>query len=181
MFRAGGVLVGSSAMLCLGNTPGVQWASEALRTRDIDATDPKVLIGLQSTSGLTRLDQDDADTLLPIPSLNRKHPSTSFKVRGTQLMVDFLVPLVGRPSSEPVRLPGLGVAAHPLRYLDYLIEDTMQAAVVGGDGVLVNIPSPARYALHKLIVAGERATAFAAKTGKDIRQAELLFDVLLDD
>jgi hypothetical protein len=53
--------------------------------------------------------------------------------------------------------------------------------VVGGDGVLVNVPSPARFALHKLIIAGERTAAFAAKSSKDVMQAELLIDVLLDD
>lgn len=182
VFRAGGVLVGSSAMLCLGNTLGVQWASEALRTPDIDvAAAPRVLIGLKAESPRSRVAPEDDSTLIPVPSLNRKHPSTSFKVRGTQLLVDFLVPLVGRPSSKPVLLPALGVVAHPLRYLDYLIEKPIQAAVVGGDGVLVNVPSPARFALHKLIIAGERTAAFAAKTSKDVMQAELLIDVLLDD
>ncbi|MHB8836103.1 MAG: GSU2403 family nucleotidyltransferase fold protein [Candidatus Methylomirabilia bacterium] len=31
-----------------------------------------------------------------------------------------------------------------------------RTAVVNGRGVLVNVPDPARYALHNLIVAGER-------------------------
>jgi hypothetical protein len=182
VFRAGGVLIGSAAMLSLGNMLGVRWTSEALRTQDIDvAADPKVMIGLKGAASVSSLESGDGTPLIPVPSLNRLHPSTSFKVRGTELMVDFLVPLVGRPRSEPVRLPGLGVSAHPLRYLDYLIEGPVQAAVVGGDGVLVNVPSPARFALHKLITAGERPAAFSAKMQKDVQQAELLMDVLLGD
>jgi len=48
-------------------------------------------------------------------------------------------------------------AAQPLRGLDYLIEDSVDAAVIGGSGVRVNIPSPARFAFQKLWVAGERS------------------------
>lgn len=40
-------------------------------------------------------------------------------------------------------------------------------------GVLVNVPSPARYAVHKLIVAQRRREG-AAKVDKDLRQAEAL-------
>ncbi len=40
--------------------------------------------------------------------------------------------------------------------------------------MVVNVPHPARYALHKLIVYGERAGAYAAKANKDLAQAGLL-------
>ena len=39
---------------------------------------------------------------------------------------------------------------------------------------LVNIPAPARYAVHKLIVFGEREAAARAKAVKDIEQAAAL-------
>lgn len=39
---------------------------------------------------------------------------------------------------------------------------------------MVNVPHPARYALHKLIVYGERKGALAVKSNKDLVQAGLL-------
>lgn len=40
--------------------------------------------------------------------------------------------------------------------LDYLMEATIQAALPVGAGILGSVPAPARFALHKLIVAAER-------------------------
>jgi hypothetical protein len=117
----------------------------------------------------------------PVPGLDPRQPSTSFKVRGRELRVDFLTPLQGEEPETPVFLPSLGVSAHPLRLLDYLIEQTAQAVVVGGPGILVNVPDPARFALHKLWLAGRRPVSEQPKAAKDLRQAESLLDVLLAD
>ncbi len=57
----------------------------------------------------------------------------------------------------------------------------MQAVVVGGSGILVNVPDPARFALHKLWVAGRRPVSEQAKAAKDLRQAQSLLEVLLSD
>jgi hypothetical protein len=53
--------------------------------------------------------------------------------------------------------------------------------VVGGSGVLVNLPDPARFALHKLIVAEVRPAAFSTQTRKDLLQSEALLRLLLTD
>ena len=45
-----------------------------------------------------------------------------------------------------------------------------------GVSVVVNIPSPARYAVHKLLVVGERSAAFQTKVSKDVQQAAALID-----
>lgn len=47
--------------------------------------------------------------------------------------------------------------------------------------MLVNVPSPARFALHKLWISGKRSPAFHAKSVKDRLQAEQLIEVLLED
>jgi len=63
--------------------------------------------------------------------------------------------------------------------MEYLLQDVQQAAVLNAAGVvLTNVPHPARYALHKLIVAGERPAARIAKSNKDIQQAAALLEVL---
>jgi hypothetical protein len=71
----------------------------------------------------------------------------SFAVRGRDVRVDFVT-------------------------IDYLLEDPLPAAVVGGSGVFVNVPSPARFAFHKLGTARRR---------KDLRQAQQLLEVLHED
>lgn len=48
-------------------------------------------------------------------------------------------------------------------------------------GVLINVPNPARFALHKLVVSCHRPAAQHAKVGKDIQQASELLSGLLDD
>jgi len=78
-------------------------------------------------------------------------------------------------------LPHLNVAAQPLEGLDYLIETTTTAAVVGGSGILVNVPLPARYAVHKLWVAKTRPVSDQTKARKDYAQARQLMEVLLAD
>jgi hypothetical protein len=108
-------------------------------------------------------------------------PSTSFKIRGRDLRVDFLTPMIGPESTKPVFLPALGVSAHPLRFLHYLIQDPAQAVIVGGPGILVNVPDPARFAFHKLWISGKRPVSEQAKALKDLRQAGDLLEVLLED
>jgi hypothetical protein len=82
---------------------------------------------------------------------------------------------------KPVPLPHLNVAAQPLEGLDYLIEKTTKAAVVGASGILVNVPLPARFALHKLWVAKNRSVSEQTKARKDIAQAQQIIEVLLAD
>ena len=65
--------------------------------------------------------------------------------------------------------------------MDYLIERTAKAAVLGGGGILVNVPLPARYALHKLWVAKNRPVSEQTKARKDRSQARQVVEVLLAD
>lgn len=60
------------------------------------------------------------------------------------------------------------------------MQDTQSAVVVARAGILVNVPTPARYALHKLVTSTRRASSFQTKTLKDIDQAALLLTVLLE-
>ena len=69
----------------------------------------------------------------------------------------------------------------PLRGLDYLIEESVDAAAVVGNGIRVNVPLPARFAFHKLWVAAERPVSESAKARKDVRQAVALLEVLASD
>ncbi len=185
VFRMGGILVGTQAFSAYGNMLGVRFEQQALRTQDIDiAQDRSIGIALSVETAPLNVEKSLTGSDLgfsAVPAFDSRKPSTSFKVRGRDLRVDFLTPLFGRDSEEPVFLPALGVAAHPLRFLDYLIESPAQAVVVGFDGILVNVPDPARFAFHKLLISQRRPVSEQTKAAKDLRQAGALIELLLLD
>ncbi len=60
------------------------------------------------------------------------------------------------------------------------MEDTIEVVALYDAGVLVRVPSPVRYAVHKLLVAPQRPLTELAKKQKDLRQAQELIDVYLE-
>ena len=86
--------------------------------------------------------------------------------------VEFLVPETGRPAHDPIKIKGFGISAQPLRWLDILEEDFL---TVDYDGMKINIPHPARFAVHKLIISQRRqklrGTGESPKVKRDITQA----------
>ena len=185
VFRFGGVLVGTQAFTCLANLLGVVFEQQTMRTADIDvAQDDSIALGLPAAGDGALLQRLRAEEprFVAVPGFDAGDASTSFRVRGRDLRVDFLIPAGrGKASRRPVFLPHLGMSAQPLEGLGYLIEDHIDAAFLGGSGVRVNVPQPARFALHKLWVASERPASETAKQRKDLRQAEGLLSVLLAD
>jgi hypothetical protein len=187
VFRLGGILVGTHAYIVLGNVLGVRWEHAAIRTRDIDIAAMQKNQVEDIALVVPQIDADVPKALeglkmgfFPIPQLDGRQPSTSFMVRGKYLRVDILTPQ-RKQQTSPVYIPRFKVAAQPLKYLDYLMEDKIQAAVINGGGTLVNVPSPARYAIHKLIIAQERGVVDTAKIDKDYFQAYQLLSLLLNE
>jgi len=183
LFDAGSVLVGTHAFAVLGNLLGVRWATGSLRTQDVDVgadeRDIDVAVSDEPVDVPAVIESLEMG-FLPVPSLDPKNPATSFKVRGQALRVDLLCPKRGT-SDAPVFIPRWNAAAHPLEFLEYLLRGPEKGVLLGGDGTLVNVPSPARFALHKLVVSQRRPAAFAAKARKDIAQAIEVLEVLLTD
>lgn len=179
LFETGAVLVGTHAFGVIGNMLGVRWEGAHARTQDLDLaavamTASDASVRFDAPSALERLELG----FLPVPALDPRHPSTSFKIRGEALRVDFLTP--GK-EGRPVPLPRLGTAAQPLPFLDYLLENPERAAVVDGGGFLVLVPSPARFALHKALIARERPISQQAKAAKDLAQAAEVAVLLAED
>lgn len=177
VFEAGAVLVGTHAFGVIGNLLGMRLSGANLRTDDLDLAAVSLLAASEESAdaegALERLQMG----FLPVPGLDSRRPSTSFKVRGESLRVDFLTPGEG---DFPVPLPRLGTSAHPLPFMDYLIENPEKGAVVDAGGFLVNVPAPARFALHKVIVADERPLFQQSKAGKDLAQAAQLLEALAE-
>ena len=183
VFRLGAVLVGTHAFIVLGNLLGAKWKGGSLLTQDLDiAGDPSMALSIPPIAAevpgvLGRLEMG----FLPVPSLNPRHPSTSFKVRGKSLRVDLLTPLFQCKSSGPVIIPRFKAAAQPVRFLDFLIEGFEKGAVIDGGGILVNLPSPARFAFHKLIIHQEREASVHTKADKDLLQSAQVLSILAEE
>jgi hypothetical protein len=92
-----------------------------------------------------------------------------FKVREGEFKVEFLTPLTGPKTERRFEIRQLGVAAVPLRFLDYLTEEPVPVVALGRRPFLVKVPSPARYAVHKLIVSQERRP-WSLKSQKDLHE-----------
>lgn len=90
-----------------------------------------------------------------------------------ELMIEFLVPERGRGSAGATDLPELGMNAQPLRFLDVALEKTIRLSF---SDVLVTVPHPAAFAIHKLLVAPRRKNA--AKRQKDIDTALAILDLI---
>lgn len=76
----------------------------------------------------------------------------------------------------------IGAGATALRFLDFLIEDPVEAVLVAPDGgISITVPRPERFAIHKLIVAAYRPLTESAKRSKDLHQAAQLIAVLSEE
>ena len=112
--------------------------------------------------------------LLPLSSLHGKSGATYLAPRDPGFRLDFLTKL-HRGGEERYERPQLNVTLQPLKFMEFSLVQVQQAVVFNTEGAVVaNIPHPARYALHKLIIYGEREGAFAAKASKDLVQAASL-------
>lgn len=180
VFAAGGVLVGSHAFNIYGNMLGYRFPIESSQTADIDLS---ISIGVTThTTDLKTAIMESGIGFLEIPALDRKAPSTSYKVRDSEIKVDLLTPLVGGPdTSKPVYMGSLKTYASPLRFLDYLIKNPISGIIVSGRGILVNVPQPARYAVHKLVLSNRRPVNFQVKAIKDLNQASCILETLSID
>jgi hypothetical protein len=178
-FRAGGLLVGTHAFLALGNQLGVAWGS-GTRTLDLDFAHagPGGNVAMALPADLTTNLHDALASLelgfLPALGGSKGLASNYMSEKEPDLRIDFLT--VRRRNNENVQMPDLGVALVPLKFMEYLLERPGQGLLLDrADACMVNLPDPARYGLHKLLVAAERG-ARHAKYRKDILQALALIE-----
>ena len=72
-------------------------------------------------------------------------------------------------------MPQFGLNAPTLRFLDFLSQDIIKADI---EGILINLPHPANFALHKLIIFQRRKNP--EKVIKDKEAAIKLLKALID-
>jgi hypothetical protein len=179
IFNHGGVLVGSHAFGALLNSLGVRLPAN-YKTEDIDiGSAGSISLAIPEDRSFLEILRDSSISFLEVPELDSRRPSTSFKARGQPLKVDLLVP--GTDAYEAKPLPHIRAHATGLPYFRYLVSGTTRGFILGKEHVVpVQLPDPARFALHKLIVSTLRDASRAAKADKDRRQACVLIDALME-
>ncbi len=177
LFSAGAILVGTHSFLAYQNVLGVQWVGGAA-TLDLDFAHAGRNVSLALPENLT------LDTSSVIASLQMgfvpNHSKTSYKKADEpDFDLDFLTSR-GRTEDTPVCISRLGLTLQPLRFMELSLEDPMRCTLLSKSGPLVvNVPRPQRYALHKLLVYAERPPSQRTKANKDLMQAAALLDYLL--
>ena len=180
VFRLGGTIVGTVAFkLYEGELAAALGFDQMAQTGDLDIGSFERLsfaIGDQVETPLGKVFHDLKFS--PVPSLDR---NAVWKWEQSQkgTLVEFLMPAHGE---ETIReLPALGVSALALRHLDYLLERPIKAVALYRSGILVQVPRPEAYAIHKLIVAERRMGGpDALKARKDRAQSAFLIEALAE-
>ncbi|NDW02655.1 GSU2403 family nucleotidyltransferase fold protein [Salipiger sp. PrR002] len=181
VFRLGGTLIRTGAYGLYQGELGVRFDSDELaQTGDIDfASFERLSVALGD-----RVEEEPGEILrsMKFEAVPGVYDRQIWKWRqsGGEAMVEFLTPAFGDEGIKP--LPALGVSAQALNYLNFLIAEPIQALALYRSGVLVQIPRPERFAIHKLIVASRRhGGPDEAKARKDRAQAEFLIRILAED
>lgn len=182
VFRHGGTLVGTQAFRLYEGELGVRIGfDQSAVTDDIDiASFERLSIVLGDSVEDSLGDVFGQLKFEPVPSLDAGRVWRWRQTDRTTL-VEFLTPSFG--GDEGIReLPTLGVSAQSLPFLNFLIAEPLQAPLLYRAGVLVQIPRPERFAIHKLIVADRRKEGpDALKSRKDRAQAAFLIEALSEE
>lgn len=178
LFRNGAVLVGTAAYQCYPPLVGHVLPSATVMTQDADlATADLAIAGdVAGRSMQAILSQSDPSFAAVLGLDARALPSRFRSSNG--FMVDLLTPQRRRTDTNPMPLTNLAAGAVPLQHLDWLMHDPVPALALHGAGVAVIVPQPARFAVHKLILAQKRPAADRIKRTKDLLQAANLMEAL---
>ena len=180
VFRVGGILIGTQAFTAIGNLLGVQFEHGAQKTMDIDIAKGNIHIAFPEVqadlpAALRRLEMG----FLPVPPFDHNAPSTSYSIKRGEIRVD-IVTAQTNEKTAPVKINSMNAYAQPLRFLDYILENPAKCAIPTEPPILANVPDPARFAFHKLLVSQERHVTQQTKVVKDVQQAEQILDALLE-
>ena len=188
-FRFRAVIVGSLAFQCYLPMLGFRAPGRLARTGNVDndqfraisiAVDDRIESDLLSVLKSV----DPAFNAVPSPFDPSRTLRYAIRRRSEErFVVDVHVSMLGPTRDQPVHLPALKGDAQPLRFLDFLLYQEIEALVLHGAGIPVKVPAPERFAVHKLLVAARRRpdSTSGIKARKDLEQAALLVRVLASD
>jgi len=183
LFRAGGILIGTHAFIAMGNLLGVRWL-HGTATLDVDFAHAGRNVSVALPADL-KIDIHGALEslklgLLPISELDGRLGAQYRSKDDAELRVDFVTSMTR--TGAAVRMPDLNIALEPLKFMEFSLEGTTQGCVFANAGACtVNLPSPERFAIHKLIVYGERPIRERTKSAKDVLQAAAIIEWCLEN
>ena len=175
-FRAGGILVGTHVYMAYQNYLGIRWQSAA-QTADLDFAHAGRNVSVAIPSDVTMDVGSEIEALqmgfVPVKSL-----TTYVKSDEQDLQIDF-VTCLHRGGDTPVLIKAIKSTMQPLKFMEFSMEAPLQITLLAQRGpITVNAPPPEKYALHKLLVYGERPQSMRVKAGKDLDQAASLIAYL---
>jgi len=184
LFRLRAVLIGSVAFQAYSGLLGVRLPAASLMTGDADFAQDFAISAevADSIPPVLTLLQSVDPSFRPVPHQADRARVTAF-VNAADYRVEFLTGnrRSDDHSGKPSTMPALGGAsAENLRFLDFLIYEPIRTVLLHKSGVVVNVPAPERYAVHKLIVASRRRddAAGGSERDKDILQVSLLGEAM---
>jgi hypothetical protein len=184
IFRLGAVVVGTVAYQTYSGLLGVVLGRRKFTTNDLE------IAQFQSASSAigNRVRMPFGDLLRLAdprfePIVDPVHPGQVTRYGAADaLRVHLLTPNDGTLATNPVALPALQASAQPMRLLDFLIFQDVQAVMLFGAGVGINVPAPERFALYRLLIGCLRIQTGESedKAPEELRQAGELIDALCD-
>jgi hypothetical protein len=182
VFRLRAVLVGSAAYQTYSGLVGARLPDALHTTEDMDvAQDYGISVALDDqTAAIAPALQQVDPTFAPFEKWSAPGLAIGFR-NDRGFKVEFLNTHQGdRAHGDGASLlPALAIGAQPLEFLDYLIRDPVPSVSLYESGLAVVVPAPARYAVHKVIIASRRVNL--AKAPKDIEQAAALIDAFMSN
>lgn len=175
LFSKGVMLVGTAAYQTYPCLVGAFLPSTALMTNDADIL-LSSFVSKDEPKDLEAILKRADPTFKAVMSNDDKLPKVFRAANNFQ--VDILTKF-GRNRKSPVLFDDLQCSAEAMKFMEYLADESVDAVALYGTGVLVKVPPPMRYAIHKLLIAQERK-AKAPKRNKDLKQAKDLIDVFLE-
>ncbi len=140
------VLIGSWCLPLYRDFYFCDYEMSVLRTRDIDFLISRKTKFTKNTD-LPELLKDLGFIL------DHSFPEGYVKLIHPELIIEFLVPEIGRGTEKPYPLPELSMNAQRLRFLGLLEDNTI---IVNFNGLRIKLPHPVNFGLHKLIVSPRR-------------------------
>jgi hypothetical protein len=178
VFAAGAIVVGTHAFLAYQNVLGVHWEA-AGATVDLDFAHPANNVSLALAPD-AHVDAHSAIESLKMGFAPVNEGTRYIKPDEPEFDLDWLTSRT-RTGDAPVECPALNVRLQPLRFMELSLEAPIPAAMIGNTGaIIVNLPDPVTYAVHKLLVSSERTGDHASKAKKDVAQAATLIGYFVE-
>lgn len=170
LFDRGAVVVGTAAYLMSEALVGSTLSAPTLITGDLDVATADLTLASEPPATFADILKRADKSFEGVMQLDGRQPSSRFSA-ANGFLVDLITPMLRRSDKNPMSLASLEAGAAPLQHLGWLVEDPVKTVALWGAGISVTVPQPARYAVHKLILAQKRLSGSREKRKKDLAQA----------